>query len=79
MKFGRILGRKLGSAIELGSRMTLRWRDSRVRFRNLKRETYLNTVTPEDAAKIWYPQVVFYNTEEMKATKVTYSFRVHKC
>ena len=51
-------------------RMTLRWRDSRVNFRNLKRETYLNTVSTEDAAKIWYPQVVFYNTEDMKATKV---------
>ena len=45
--------------------------NSRVKFRNLKREMYLNTVSTEDAAKIWYPQVVFYNTEDMKATKVT--------
>ena len=51
-------------------RITLRWRDSRVEFRNLKRDTYLNTVSTEDAAKIWYPQVIFYNTKDMKATKV---------
>ena len=51
-------------------RITLRWRDARVEFRNLKRDTYLNTVSTEDAAKIWYPQLTFYNTKDMKATKV---------
>ena len=51
-------------------RITLRWRDSRVEFRNLKRDTYLNTVSTEDAAQIWYPKITFYNTKDMKATKV---------
>merc|ERR1712214_277991 len=50
-------------------RMTLRWRDSRVKFRNLKKENFLNTVGREDAAKIWYPQLTFYNTKDMEETK----------
>ena len=58
------------AAMVLQYRMTLRWRDSRVKFRNLKKENFLNTVGREDAAKIWYPQIVFYNTREMEETKV---------
>ena len=61
---------EVDAAMVLQYRMTLRWRDSRVKFRNLKKENFLNTVGREDAAKIWYPQVVFYNTREMEETKV---------
>ena len=61
---------EVDAAMVLQFRMTLRWRDSRVKFRNLKKENFLNTVGREDAAKIWYPQVVFYNTREMEETKV---------
>ena len=38
--------------------LTLKWKDSRTAFRNLKDMTFLNTLDNEDAAKIWYPQVV---------------------
>ena len=48
------------SEMSLQYRLTLIWKDSRVSFRNLKEDTYLNTVGNEDAVKIWYPQVVFY-------------------
>ena len=61
---------EVNAAMVLQYRMTLRWRDSRIKFRNLKKENFLNTVGREDAAKIWYPQVVFYNTREMEETKV---------
>jgi hypothetical protein len=50
--------------------MLLDWKDSRVTFRNLKTESYLNTVGSKDAEKIWYPKVLFYNTENMEETKV---------
>merc|ERR1719429_548203 len=49
-------------------RMTLSWRDLRVQFKNLKQDTFLNTVGRDDAAKIWYPKIVFYNTREMEET-----------
>ena len=58
------------SAMVLQYRMTLMWKDQRLKFRNLKEDTFLNTVGREDAAKIWYPKVVFYNTREMEETEV---------
>ena len=60
------------SAMSLQYRLTLSWKDSRVAFRNLKKDTFLNTVGNDDAAKIWYPQVVFYNTKDMEETKVSH-------
>ena len=57
------------SAMVLQYRMTLMWKDQRLKFRNLKEDTFLNTVGREDAAKIWYPKVVFYNTREMEETQ----------
>ena len=50
--------------------LTLKWKDSRVAFRNLKDMTFLNALNNEDAAKIWYPQVVLYNTENQEKTQV---------
>ena len=52
--------------------LTLKWKDSRTAFRNLKDMTFLNTLDNEDAAKIWYPQVVLYNTERRDTTEVSY-------
>merc|ERR1712117_320615 len=50
-------------------RMTLKWKDSRVEFRNLKQENFLNTLSTDEAGKIWYPRVVFYNTRDTEETK----------
>ena len=61
---------EVDAAMGLQFRMTLRWKDSRVDFRNLKGEHFLNTVGRDDAAKIWYPKVTFYNTRGMEETKV---------
>ena len=61
---------EVDSAMILQYRMTLSWRDLRVQFKNLKQDTFLNTVGRDDAAKIWYPKIVFYNTREMEETMV---------
>ena len=61
---------EVDESMVLKYRMTLKWRDSRVKFRNLKEETYLNTVGTQEAGKIWYPKVIFYNTKESEETKV---------
>ena len=60
------------SAMILQYSLTLNWRDLRIDFKNLKQDTFLNTVGREDAAKIWYPQVVFYNTRTMEETIVIF-------
>ena len=62
---------EVDSAMIMQYKMTLTWRDLRVEFKNLKQETFLNTVGRDDAAKIWYPRIVFYNTREMEETTVT--------
>ena len=66
---------EVDEAMVLKYKMTLTWKDSRANFRNLKKETYLNTVGTEEAAKIWYPKLIFYNTRETEETKVS-NFKV---
>ena len=61
---------EVDAAMVLRYRMTMRWKDPRVQFRNLKKNNFLNTVGREDASKIWYPKAVFYNTRETEETKV---------
>ena len=58
------------SIMTLQYKLTLKWRDSRVVFRNLKQDTFLNTLDTQDTKKIWYPQVVLYNTENKENTQV---------
>lgn len=58
-------------AMLLQYRLTLLWRDLRLKFRNLKEQQFLNTVLSEDSSKIWTPKLVFYNTKEMEETEVT--------
>ena len=57
--------------ILLQYRLTLLWRDLRLRFRNLKQQNFLNTVLSGDSARMWIPKVVFYNTKEMEESEVT--------
>ncbi len=54
--------------------MSLRWKDSRISFSNLKANSFLNTLGSVDAAKIWYPQILFFNTEDKEETKVCLEF-----
>ena len=50
--------------------LTLKWMDSRVTFRNLKPDAFLNTMDSQDANKIWYPKILFYNTIDKDDTRV---------
>ena len=62
---------EVDSIMTLQYNLLLEWWDTRVTFRNLRRETFLNTMGKEDALKVWYPKVLFYNTEGMEETKVS--------
>ena len=64
---------EVDESMVLKYRMTLKWKDSRVKFRNLKKENYLNTLSSDEAGKIWYPKVIFYNTRDTEETKVVYN------
>ena len=51
--------------------LTMKWRDTRLRFFNLKRESYLNMVALNESLSIWYPIAVFQNTLNRDKSKVT--------
>ena len=64
---------EVDSVMRVIYKLTLRWRDSRVTFQNLKEKSFLNMVGSNDASKIWYPRLIFYNTENMEETQVSAS------
>ena len=50
--------------------LQLSWYDPRVTFLSLKEKSHLNSLTNEDANKIWYPKITCYNTDDMEETEV---------
>ena len=44
--------------------MTLKWRDERLRFNNLRAESNMNSIRPAETEKIWFPEFYFDNTKE---------------
>ena len=46
------------------------WFDPRLTFHNLKADTGLNALSPEEKQKIWVPNLVFANTENRLSTLV---------
>ena len=58
------------SHVQLQFNLILYWRDSRLKFKNLRAATHLNTVSEANAKKIWYPKVVFYNTNHKFESQV---------
>ena len=64
------------SEMSMQYRMTLKWKDPRIAFRNLKEDTFLNVLGEDDAKKIWYPKVVFHNTKNMEETKVNIEYDI---
>ena len=50
--------------------LSLRWKDPRITYRNLKEEDFLNKINLDEFEKIWRPVVVFYNTQHREKTKV---------
>ena len=50
--------------------LNMKWRDSRLRFFNLKNESVLNMVTLNESDAIWYPVAIFQNTLSRDESKV---------
>ena len=44
--------------------VTLKWRDERLKFINLRAESNKNSIRPAEAEKIWFPEFYFDNTKE---------------
>ena len=52
-------------------KMTMTWRDPRLIYQNLKNDSFMNIVSPEEADGIWFPHVVSLNTELLDKSLVS--------
>ena len=51
-------------AIEFQYEIIMKWRDNRLAYHNLKRDTSLNALPEADFKKLWLPLVIYENTDQ---------------
>ena len=67
--------RERENEIQVRIRACLEWYEARAKFHNLKIETMMNTLLPEDVEKLWIPKIVYSNTKENENIKeITQTF-----
>ena len=57
-------------SIHLQFQISLQWKENRVKYENLKKETSLNALTDEDIRTIWLPVIVYDNTDQKETTRL---------
>ena len=48
----------------------MKWFETRLRFKNLKKDISLNSFLPTEIENVWVPELNFANTEERPSTVV---------
>ena len=61
---------EVGGHVEIHFYLTLKWFESRLRFKNLNEDTSFNSILPSEKSQIWVPQLVFLNTEKETRTSL---------
>ena len=61
-------------SIHLQFKITLQWKDNRVKYQNLKEETSLNALTAADIGNLWLPLVIYENTDQKESTRLGMTF-----
>ena len=56
-------------SIDFQFEIILKWRDNRVFYHNLKKDTSLNALSEEDVRRLWLPLVIYANTDQKKMTR----------
>ena len=57
-------------SIDIQFEISLKWKDERLRFHNLKQRETLNALAEEDVEKLWLPKVIFENTDQRDTTRL---------
>ena len=57
-------------SIQLQFGIRLMWKENRVRYRNLKKETSLNDLSGGDFTAHWFPLIVYDNTDQKETTRL---------
>ena len=58
------------NSIKLQFEITLKWVDDRVTYHNLKKKTFLNTLTEKELKSIWLPLIIYDNTDQKETTRL---------
>ena len=61
---------EINEVLETKFVLTMKWKDFRISFHNLKEETSTNTLTKAERASIWVPKLVYINTKDNQVTKM---------
>jgi hypothetical protein len=54
--------------LEVKFQISMRWKDARVTFYNIKPDESMNSLTLDEQLALWTPTVVFWNTKEQLRT-----------
>ena len=57
-------------SIEIQFSITLKWKENRATYHNLKQEKTLNALTIQDLYKLWLPKVIYENTDQKETTRL---------
>ena len=58
------------NTINLQFEIILEWKDRRITFFNLHKNSFLNALSEDEVTSIWRPIVVFSNTEQKETTRL---------
>ena len=57
-------------SIHLQFEISIQWRENRVRYQNLKRDTSLNALNNDDIGQLWLPLLIYANTDQKESTRL---------
>ena len=57
-------------SIELQIKISLKWKDNRLTFHNLKKDLALNAVKEDKLKLLWLPLVIYTNTDQKQTTRL---------
>ena len=57
-------------SIEIQFEITMKWKENRVTYHNLKNKDSLNALSEEDYKKLWLPKVIYENTDQKETTRL---------
>ena len=58
------------NTIDLQFEITMEWKDHRITYSNLKKDSFLNALTDADKESIWLPVLIYANTDQKETTRL---------
>ena len=58
------------SFVEIQFRITLKWKETRASYYNLKKHAILNILSEKNLEQLWLPELVYENTDQKDSTRI---------